>query len=163
MSTGTHPSGGGIIVLSFVAAMLLTIMPLPGWTALLRPEWAALVLIYWCMALPTRIGVGVGWTVGLLMDVLRAALLGQHALTFAIIAYITLQLYQRIRLFPVWQQAFSILVLILLHQMLQLWIKGISGQPPQSWTYWLPALSSMLIWPILFVGLRGLRRHFRVS
>lgn len=161
--TDGHHSGGGVIVLSFAGAMFLTIMPLPDWLAMLRPEWVALVLIYWCMALPTRIGVGFGWTVGLLMDVLRAGLLGQHALTFAIIAYVTLQLYQRIRLFPVWQQAFSVLALILLHELLQLWIKGISGQAPHVWSYWLPAVTSMLIWPILFVGLRGLRRRFRVS
>ncbi len=155
--------GSGIIVVSFIVALMLTIIPLPGWLSVLRPEWAALVLIYWCMALPNRVGVGVGWTVGLLVDVLRAGLLGQHALSFAIIAYITLQLYQRIRVFPLWQQACSVLVLIFLHLILQLWITGISGDTSHSWTWLLPALSSMLIWPILFLGLRDLRRRFRVS
>ncbi len=155
--------GSGIIVASFVVAMMLTIVPLPGWLAALRPEWVALVLIYWCMALPNRVGVGVGWTLGLLVDVLRAGLLGQHALTFAIIAYITLQLYQRIRVFPLWQQACSVMVLVFLHLILQLWIMGISGDTTHGWTWLLPALSSMLIWPILFLGLRDLRRRFRVS
>lgn len=155
--------GGGIIVISFIAALALTIVPLPGWLAVLRPEWAALVLIYWCMALPNRVGVGVGWTVGLLVDVLRAGLLGQHALTFAIIAYITLQLYQRIRVFPLWQQACSVLLLIFLHLILQMWIMGISGDTGHRWTWLLPALSSMLVWPLLFLGLRDLRRRFRVS
>jgi rod shape-determining protein MreD len=155
--------GGGIIVVSFFVALMLTIVPMPGWLAALRPEWAALVLIYWCMALPNRVGVGVGWTVGLLVDVLRAGLLGQHALTFAIIAYITLQLYQRFRVFPLWQQAFSVLVLVFLHLLLQIWIMGISGDTSHNWTWLLPALSSMLVWPILFLGLRDLRRRFRVS
>ncbi len=155
--------GSGIIVISFIAALALTIVPLPGWLAAVRPEWVALVLIYWCMALPNRVGVGVGWTVGLLLDVLRAGLLGQHALTFAIIAYITLQLYQRLRVFPLWQQAFSILVLVFLHLILQLWIMGISGDSSHSWTWLLPALSSMLVWPLLFLGLRDVRRRFRVS
>ncbi len=155
--------GGGIIVISFVVAMMLTIVPLPDWFAAVRPEWVALVLIYWCMALPNRVGVGVGWTLGLLLDVLRAGLLGQHALTFAIIAYITLQLYQRIRVFPLWQQACSVLVLVFLHLILQLWITGISGDTTHGWTWLLPALSSMLVWPILFLGLRNLRRRFRVT
>jgi rod shape-determining protein MreD len=159
----TGRGGGWIIIASFLAALALTILPLPGWLAMIRPEWVALVLIYWCMALPGRVGVGFAWTIGLLLDVLRAALLGQHALSLAIVAYITLQLYQRIRVFPLWQQAVSVFILILLHLMLQLWIKGMSGNPPPALTFLLPALSSMLLWPLMFLGLRRLRRRYRVS
>lgn len=155
--------GAGIIAATFAAALVLTVIPLPDWLAPLRPEWAALVLIYWCMALPDRIGVGIGWTLGLLMDVLRAGLMGQHALSFGIIAYITHHLYQRLRVFPLWQQAFSILVLITLHQILMLWIRGIAGQPTQTWSYWLPTLSSALLWPPLFILLRRVRRRFKVA
>ena len=152
-----------VIVLSLIAAMALTVVPLPSFLAAVRPEWVVLVLIYWCMALPERVGVGVGWMTGLLLDVLRGGLLGQHALSFAIIAYITLQLYQRLRVFPLWQQAFSVFVLVLLHLMLQLWIKGISGQPTGAWDWLLPAFGSTLLWPAVFLLLRGLRRRFGVS
>lgn len=152
-----------IIALSFIAALALTVVPLPDWLAPLRPEWVVLVLIYWCMALPERIGVGIAWLTGLLLDVLRSGLLGQHALSLAVVAYITLQLYQRLRIFPLWQQAFSVFILVLLHLMLQLWIKGISGQPTDAWAWILPAFSSTLVWPFVFVLLRGLRRRFGVS
>jgi rod shape-determining protein MreD len=155
--------GGWIIVASFLAALVLTILPLPDWLGMIRPEWVALVLIYWCMALPGRVGVGFAWIIGLLLDVLRAGLLGQHALSLAIVAYITLQLYQRIRVFPLWQQAVSVFILILLHLLLQLWIKGISGSPPPALAFLLPALSSMLLWPLMFLGLRRLRRRYRVA
>ena len=155
--------GGWVIFASFFVAFLLTIFPLPHWLALLRPEWVALVLIYWCMALPQRISVGIGWIAGLLLDVLRAGLLGQQALSLGVIAFITVKLYQRIRVFPVWQQAVSVMVLIALHQILILWVNGITGQPSQTWAYWLPSLSSMLIWPLVYITLRNLRRHFRVS
>lgn len=155
--------GGWIIAATFAAALVLTVTPLPGWLALLRPEWTILVLIYWCMALPERVGVGIGWTVGLLMDVLRAGLMGQHALSFGIIAYITHHLYQRLRVFPLWQQACSVLFLVALHQILMLWVKGITGQSTDSWLEWLPVLSSMLLWPPLFVFLRGLRRYYKIS
>ena len=158
-----HHHGGWVIFTSFIVAFIFTIFPLPNWLALLRPEWVALVLIYWCMALPQRIGVGIGWVAGLLLDVLRAGLLGQHALSLCIVAYVTIKLYQRIRVFPLWQQALSIFVLIALHQMLMLWIKGITGQASQSWSYWLPSVSSMLIWPVVYIVMRNLRRHFRVT
>jgi rod shape-determining protein MreD len=158
-----HRHGGWVIFTSFVVAFIFTIFPLPNWLSLMRPEWAALVLIYWCMALPQRIGVGIGWITGILLDVLRASLLGQHALSLCILAYVTIKLYQRIRVFPLWQQALSILVLVALHQVLMLWIQGIAGHPIRTWTYWLPSISSMLIWPLLYIVLRNLRRHFRVT
>lgn len=155
--------GSGAIFASFVVAFILTILPLPGWTDVLRPEWVALVLIYWCMAIPQRIGVGVAWITGLFLDVIRGGLLGQQALSLCLIAYITLKLYQRIRVAPLWQQAFSILILMVLHQLVVLWIKGIIGQSPQSWTYWLPSITSMALWPVVFSGMREYRRRYRIS
>ncbi len=154
--------GGEIILMSFIAALALTVFPLPDWLAAARPEWVALVLIYWCMALPNRVGIGIAWMLGLMLDVLHVGLLGQSALTLAIIAFITLKLYQRLRVFPLWQQALSIFVLISLHQMLILWIKGITGQSIDIWTYWLPSISSMIAWPLVFVVMRSLRRKFSV-
>lgn len=152
-----------VIVLSFIAAMALTVVPLPSFLAAVRPEWVVLVLIYWCMALPERVGVGVGWIAGLLLDVLRGGLLGQHALSFAVVAYVTLQFYQRLRVFPLWQQSVSVFVLVLLHLLLQLWIKGISGKPADALSVLLPAVSSMVVWPAVFLLLRSLRRRFAVS
>lgn len=142
---------------------MLTTVPLPSWLELLRPEWVALVIIYWCVALPQRVGVGVAWTVGLLVDVLRDALLGQHALSLTIVAFIAIKLHQRVRLYPVWQQALSVMVLITLHQLLILWVNGLIGHQPKSWTYWLPSVSSMLFWPVLDATLRGMRGRSRVT
>lgn len=155
--------GGEIIALSFIVALVLTVFPLPDMLATFRPEWVALFLIYWCMALPDRVGVGIAWLLGLMLDVLRAGLLGQNAMTLAVIAYITLKLYQRLRVFPLWQQSLSIFVLISLHQMLNLWVKGMTGQAIDLWTYWLPSISSMFVWPLVYLMLRALRRQLKVS
>ncbi|HED39719.1 MAG TPA: rod shape-determining protein MreD [Chromatiales bacterium] len=155
--------GSEIIAFSFIAALALTVFPLPEWLSVARPEWVTLVLIYWCMALPNRVGVGIAWGVGLILDVLRIGLLGQNALTLCIIAYITLKLYQRLRVFPLWQQALSVFALVSLSQMLILWVKGITGQSIDIWTYWLPSISSMIAWPLVFITMRALRRKFKVS
>jgi len=155
--------GEWVVVASFAVALILTVIPLPGWAALLRPEWTALVLIYWCMAIPNRVGVGIAWMTGLALDVLLGGLLGQQALAMCVTAYIVLKLYRRIRVAPLWQQAFSILIIIILYQLLILWIKGITGLSPNLWTYWLPSLTSMLIWPAIFIGLRELRRTYHVT
>jgi rod shape-determining protein MreD len=161
MSVARH-YGGGFIILSFILALAAHMVMLPDWAENLRPDWIALVLIYWCIALPERVGVGVGWLAGLTQDVASGALLGQNALILAIVAYLALRLHQRIRLFPLWQQSVSVLLLILLHLMLALWIKGAFSQSTETWAYWLPALTSMLIWPAVFTGLRWMRRSYRV-
>ena len=108
------------------------------------------------------VGAIAGWLAGLMMDVANGALLGQNALALAVVAYLALRLHQRIRLFPLWQQSVSILLLVTLHLMLVLWIKGAVGQSAETWAYWLPALTSMLAWPLVFIILRGLRRNYRV-
>ncbi|HDN69117.1 MAG TPA: rod shape-determining protein MreD, partial [Gammaproteobacteria bacterium] len=78
--------GGGVIIFTFIIALLLTVIPLPDSMRYLRPDWVGLVLIYWCMALPDRIGVTTGWFAGLMVDMLTGTLLGQHALSLTIIA-----------------------------------------------------------------------------
>jgi rod shape-determining protein MreD len=155
--------GGWVITTSIVVALMLTILPLPNWAQSYRPEWAALVVLYWCMALPERVGVGIAWIVGILLDVLKGSLLGQHALGLAVIAYLAISLHQRIRVYPLSQQALTILMLLALFQLLVLWFDGITGQPAKDWSYWMPSITSMILWPWVFVILRDLRRRFKVT
>jgi rod shape-determining protein MreD len=162
MIPSQQPHGGLIIFLTFVTALVLTMVPLPDWGEAVRPEWVALVLIYWCIALPLRVGVFVGWIVGLFLDVSSGALLGQNALALSLVAYLSIKLHLRIRLFPLWQQAMSVLVLVALYQMITLWIKGMIGATTQGWSYWLHSVSSMMLWPFVFVTLRFLRRNYKV-
>ena len=162
MSALTRHHGGGIIFFSLAVALLLTSVPLPDDVRILRPDWVLLALIYWSMALPHRVGVGTGWLLGLVVDALTGTLLGQHALAYSLVIFLTLKLHQRLRLYPLWQQALSVLVLLSLGQLLLLWINGMIGRPIHSWLYWLPSLVGALLWPFLFVILRGLRRAFRV-
>ena len=73
----------------FIAA-ILAILPAPHWSIPYRPEWIALILIYWSMAHSEEINIGTAWTIGLLADVLLGSLLGLHALCFSIIVYLSL-------------------------------------------------------------------------
>lgn len=162
MPTPSRHSGGWVILLSFIIAFMLTSIPAPEWVDRLRPNWLCLVLIYWCMALPYRVGVGSGWLAGLFLDAARGTLLGQHALAMALVAFMTLKTYRRIRLFPLWQQSFSVLLFLLAHQVLVSWVDGIAGYPPRDFWYLAPAVGGMLLWPWVFIILRDLRRRFQV-
>lgn len=159
----TYPHGGIIIVLSFLAAYLLTMLPLPDWLGAVRPYWVAMVLIYWCMALPHRVSVGMGWIAGLLLDITYNSLLGQHALGLALLAFFTVSLHQQVRIFPLWQQSLTVPVFCLVYAAVVLWIKGITGIAPSLGWYLLPALTTALLWPVVFTLLRYIRRYFRVA
>lgn len=155
--------GKWIIFFSFVIALMLTAMPLPEWASSWRPMWVAMVLIYWCMAVPDRVGIGIGWTSGIFLDVLQGTLLGQNALGLAILAFFVQKSHQRMRVFPLTQQAVLVCIYALIYLLISLWVRGITGVPPQSWTFWMPAFTSMLLWPWLFVILRDVRRKYHVS
>jgi rod shape-determining protein MreD len=159
----TRHRGGWVIAMSFIISMILTMLPLPGSLEIFRPEWVTLTLIYWCMALPARVGVGIGFTVGLFLDVIRDTLLGQYALALTLIAFITLHLHQRVRVFPLWQQAVSIFILVMLESVVVLWVKGIIGESVSFWNLIATAGTSMIAWPFVFVVLRHVRRTYQVS
>jgi rod shape-determining protein MreD len=152
-----------IISLTVCIAMMLTILPLPNWSIWLRPEWVMLVVVYWCLAIPERMSVGIAWGVGLLLDILEGTLLGQHALALAVVAYFIVKFHPRIRLFPIWQKTFIVFVLSLVYLGLLYWIQGMMGVLPNTWEYWLPAITTALLWPWVFIILRDLRRKFNVS
>jgi rod shape-determining protein MreD len=153
---------GWIIVASFIVAFMLTAMPLPEWAISWRPAWVAMVLMYWCMALPDRVGIGIAWMLGLLLDVQQGTVLGQNALGLALLAWVMLKSYQRVRVFPLTQQALVVCGYLLFLQFINLWIRGMMGVPPEHWTFWMSAFTSMLLWPWLFVILRDMRRKHHV-
>lgn len=154
--------GRWVIPASFVMALLLTALPMPEAAANWRPAWVALVLVYWCMAAPEQVGVMVGWTVGLLLDVMTGTLLGQHALGLSVLAYVAQHTHRRVRVLPLWRQGITIFVLVFLYQALLLWSNGIRGLPVEAPAYWTSPLVSMLLWPWIFVVLRVIRRRYAV-
>ena len=155
--------GGWLILLSILTAFVFTALPTPGWAAVWQPAWVALVLIYWCMAVPARVGVGIGWLLGLVLDIHMGTLLGQHALALSLMAYLTYYLHQRVRVHPLWQQGLTVFGLVLVYNTITLWINGIQGRPTDFHAYLASPLISMIIWPWVFIILRDLAHRYNVS
>jgi rod shape-determining protein MreD len=161
MQRKTHATW--VIALSLFIGFLLAIVPFPDWAMNYRPEWIPMVLIYWAMALPYRIGIGWAFVVGLLLDILEGSILGVNALALVIIAYITLSLHQRLRMFSTVQQAGLVFALVGLNLMVCHWLLIITDQTvPSNLMFLMAALTSALIWPSLFQLLRHSRRSFDV-
>lgn len=154
---------GFVIFMTLVVGLVLALLPMPGWTIWLRPAWVLLVLIYWAMMTPHRVSIGLAWVTGLVVDLLNGTLLGEHALAYTIVIYFVSRMYIRLRMYPMLQQGISILVFVLLYQFIIYCIQGFIGQLPGSHLYWLSAVTSMLLWPWLFVLLRDCRRWLKVA
>lgn len=155
--------GTWLILLSFICATLLMLFTLPDWLRWLRPEWATLVLIYWVMALPHRVGLMAAWCTGLALDVIEGTVLGEHAFALAIVAYATYLLYQRLRMFAPWQQALLVLVLVGLQQLACHWVDNIMGGVQTNLLFLIPAFVSALCWPLVSGVLHALKRNFALA
>ncbi|MEL0168939.1 MAG: rod shape-determining protein MreD [Pseudomonadaceae bacterium] len=151
------------IILSILVALLLSVMPMPEPVSMARPMWLAMVLAYWVMALPHRVGLLTAWLAGLVSDVLFGQLFGQNALVMTLVVWMVLLLYQRIRRFPLWQQSLVMLPVFGIAQMVMLWLNSLSGNRPPTLLFLLPAVVSAVLWPWVCSVLRGVRRRFHVN
>jgi rod shape-determining protein MreD len=152
-----------VIYLSLIVGIILMILPLPDSVQTYRPDWVALILIYWSMALPKRVGLLAAFFAGILIDVAQVTLLGQHALALVIIIFINQNFYQRIRVLSLLQQALYVFLLLFINQIVTVWVEGFLGRPTPVHAFLGAPVIGMLIWPWVFVMLRDLRRKAHLS
>ena len=152
-----------LIVISVIVAMALLILPLPTWLVWLRPEWVLLVIIYWLLVIPENIGIGIAWSIGLLVDILQGTLFGEHALVFAAVGYFIVKFHKPMTHAAMRGQILIVLLLILLYQVLLLWIQGLIGQLPNLTLYWLAAFTSTLLWPWIYWLLNDIRMRIALN
>lgn len=157
-----NKSGNIALIMTIVMGLVLQIYPLPDSIVWWRPSWLLLTMIYWVMALPNRVGILSAWFVGLILDVSMGTHLGIHGSTFAISAYIVFSLTNRLRLFTLWQQSLMVGLLVGFDLVVSLWIENFIEYRERPHSYWLPMITSTLVWPISFILLRHIRRSFHI-
>ena len=139
------PVNVGYMTLTVVLALLFNLMP---WGDLVGvPDMVALVLAFWCVHQPRKMGIGIAWFVGLIMDAGYGALLGQHAFAYAFLAFGAITLHRRILWFSQWQQAAHVLVLLLASQCLMLVVRLVAGGVFPGPLYFAESLTAAALWP----------------
>lgn len=141
------PAKVSFIVLTVALALLFNLLPWRNSAGV--PDLTAAVLAFWCIHQPRRVGIGVAWTLGLLLDVGNGALLGQHALGYAVLAFLAFAVHRRILWFPLAQQALHLLLLLLSTQLLMLVIRIAAGAGFPGWTYFAGSFICAALWPVL--------------
>lgn len=153
--------GGGLLWGSFAVAMLLGLLPMTDTLAMFKPYWLALVLCFWLLEAPERVGLGVAFLLGLGGDLIYGNLLGEQAMRLTMLAFIVLRFRARLRFFTLAQQAVAIFALLVNDRVVVLMVRGFSGEGIPPWGFWLSPVTGMLLWPWIFLLLDDLRLRLR--
>ena len=135
----------------------------PQWLGWLRPMWVTLVIFFWVLELPHRIGLISAWVVGLLVDVLHADPLGLNGLILAGVTYFTWKFYERLRMYSVLQQCTVVFFLVTVGEFVRVLVQDLMFDRGLSWGPFVVAASSALLWPFAYLILLRLRQQFRVE
>ena len=155
------PASPAFIWGSLIVALLLNMLQLMGlWPrAAWAPDLLAVVLLFWCVHQPLRIGVGAAFAFGLLMDVHQGALLGQHALAYAVLGFLAIAMHRRLLWFTVPSQALQVAPLFVAAHAIELATRMIAGGTFPGWTLLLAPLLEALMWPVVSVLLLAPQRR----
>lgn len=136
---------------SLMATLALAAVPLPDAVAPFRPDWVAVVLLYWSLMAPRQFSLMTAFWMGIAVDTLSGALLGQNALALLVIVYLAEKFYLRLRASPVSQQAFTVLLLLALYEFILFWIDGMAGRSVPLVERWLPPLTGTVTWLLMYM------------
>lgn len=135
------------IIFSLCVAFTLNLLPFGQFIGV--PDFVALVLVFWSIHEPRKIGISMAFLMGLLMDIHEATLLGENALAYTLLSYFAIMVHRRVLWFPVSRQALHILPLLLLTQVVQLVVRLlVSGNLPH-WYFFVESFVSALLWPVV--------------
>ena len=141
-----------------LAALILSVVPLPDGIAAFRPDWVAVVLLYWSLIEPRRYGLLSAFWLGIVLDTLSGSLLGQHSLALLLIVYLSQRVYLRIRTFPASQVATLVIVLLALYQLVLFLIDGYARREVPLIERWAPVVTGGLLWLLVLVGVERTRQ-----
>lgn len=126
--------------------LVLAVVPMPDAIAPLRPDWVAVVLLYWSLIAPRHFSLLTAFWMGLALDTLSGALLGQNALALLLIVYLAEKFHLRLRVFPVSQLSITVFLLLGLYEFVLFWIDGMAGRSVPLTERWLPPITGTLVW-----------------
>lgn len=143
------PVSGAFIVTTFVAAVFVNLLPWAGWALYAKPDFVALVVLYWCIQQPRKVGFASAFLLGILMDVAEGSLFGQHALAYSVLAFAGIVLHRRVLMFTIVSQMMHVIVLLLMNDAIVLAIRMAAGAPFPGFGYFAGSIVATLLWPVL--------------
>jgi rod shape-determining protein MreD len=145
--------------IAFTLALALALNMLPFGRQPAMPDLVALALVFWNVHQPRRVGVGWAFLFGLLMDVHQGALLGQHALAYTLLSFVSITIHRRLLWFGVIEQALQILPVFVAAHGVSLAVRMLAGGMFPGWWLLLAPVFEALLWPLVTVLLLAPQRR----
>lgn len=140
------PASNWLVAASLIGASILNFLPLQGEILLICPDFLALTLAYWNINYPHKMGMSIAFGLGLMMDVGNTGVLGQHALAYCVVIYLTLVFGRRLRLFSPVKQAPQIGLVLLMMQWVIVLVAVLTDSLLPDWQYYLATVAGALLW-----------------
>jgi rod shape-determining protein MreD len=150
------------LLMSYLAALVLMVLPLPAMLEMWRPDWLTLALIYWLMAIPHRVGLVTVLVLGVLTDILMGSGFGIYTIALLAVAYPVLRHFQRFRNQSLLQQTLFVGLLVLLKRAIVYELEHVLNDAVFNLPYLYPVLTSMVAWPWVYLLLRKYRQHYAI-
>ena len=151
------PANPLFIAFTLLVAFAFDLLPLGRVPAM--PDLLAVTLMFWNVHQPRRVGVGVAFVFGLLMDVHQGALLGQHALSYTLLSFVAITIHRRLLWFGVVEQALQIAPVFFAMHGVSLAVRLIAGDMFPGWWLLLAPVFESLLWPVTTVLLLAPQRR----
>lgn len=149
-----------VLALCSFIACILTLVDLADWLFYFRPDWLALVVVYWVIALPKHVNLVYGFMNGLLLDIILVKPIGFHAIGFLFLAYFAVKGFSQIRILVLWQQCLVVGLVIAFCKLITSLVAVVTIDFSFTPQFWYSIVGNMLFWPIIYGVLRYVRRYF---
>jgi len=143
------PVRPAFIAFTLIAALTINFLPWSGPVLAVKPDFVALVVLYWCIQQPHKFGFAAAWLMGLTMDIGDGSLLGQHALAYSVLAFAGIVLHRRVLMFTMQNQILHVIPILLLNDLIVLVIRTLAGADFPGFRYFVGSLIAGALWPVM--------------
>lgn len=137
------------VYFSMLLALVCQLLPWDGFSLLIRPDFLLLAVLYWLLRAPYLCNIGIAWFAGLIIDLVSGGVFGQHALAYALTAFLAVSYQRRLALFNVWQQTAYVFFLLVLTQTTVMLLKLFGGSDVLGWSYYWHSVSGIMLWLLI--------------
>jgi rod shape-determining protein MreD len=153
-----RPTSLVVVYITLLIALLCQLFPWVGQGIIFRPDFMLIVTLYWLLRAPHLCNIGTAWLVGILVDLATGSLLGQHALSFTLVAFMGLSFQRRLVLFNPWHLAGYVFILLVIERLVMLMLKLFEGNDNPGLHYFWPVISGLLLWQLMILLFGALTR-----
>lgn len=151
------------MIFSAMVALALMIVPLPQWLFFFWPDWIVLIVVYWALYTPDRMGPLIGFIIGIFLEVLFVRQFGVESLGLATLALIVNNSNKQLFILSIWQQTIVVGLFVALFKLITGWLYGLVSDFTITLEYWYSIIGAMLVWPFMIILLNELRHKYRIQ